>query len=233
MKSFIPPGTTVAPEPAGPRRSRRMPAGQTARGTLTRFRLRWLVVLFALVASSLPGVDPIVAASPGVDSGTDAQQGRCTTGDAQALFQAIPVAGALQLRGLSHPGLVESLLGCQYRVWGREGDTTTFCEDDVILGGIVWLSDYKAQGIPRDAAIRDIELGGDRVWLNGKEQILLRTAYKDFQHPILGLTVYQHRAFITQLPPGDYVSLWVSTYPGIPDESTTIDLHVLPRGVCG
>jgi len=134
-------------------------------------------------------------------------------------------------RGQDHPGLLEALPRCQYRLFW-DGRTVTFCEDDVILGGIVWLWDYKAAGISRADAIADIELTTDRVWLDGEEQVLQQTAFKDVNSAVSGLNVYQHRAFITQFPPGDHVSVWVSTYPGLPDETATVTIRVLPRALC-
>jgi hypothetical protein len=38
--------------------------------------------------------------------------------------------------------------------------------------------DYEALGWSRAQAIADLELFGDRVWLDGIEQQLMRTAYK-------------------------------------------------------
>lgn len=60
------------------------------------------------------------------------------------------------------------------------------------------------------------------------EQPLTRTAYKGLTHPVFGQLVYQHRAFVTQLPAGEYVSYWESTYPGLPTESATVKLVILP-----
>ena len=122
----------------------------------------------------------------------------------------------------------------------RDGEEFTFNEDDVFVGGILWFYDFKAAGVTRPAAIADIEMNVDRVWLaevlpGGElgplvEQPLMRTAYKDIQHLFFGQVVYQHRAFITQLPPGDYVSIWVNNYPGLPDATATVQLHILPTG---
>jgi hypothetical protein len=116
---------------------------------------------------------------------------------------------------------------CHYRVW-FDG-ASTFCEDDLILGGVNYLTNYKAEGWSRNEAIADIELAGDRVWIDGIEQPLMRTAYKDGQHPTQGHVVYQHRAFITQLAVGDHVSYWEGTFDGLPDGSATVQLHILPR----
>jgi hypothetical protein len=44
--------------------------------------------------------------------------------------------------------------------------------------------------------------------------------------------VWQQRAFITQLPPGDYASVWVSTYQGVLNDTATVNVHILPREQC-
>jgi hypothetical protein len=108
----------------------------------------------------------------------------------------------------------------------------------VFLGGVVWISDYKERGLARSQGISEIEASQDRVWLAevlpggaiGEliEQPLVRSAYKNFVHSVFGLTVYQHRGFITQLPPGEYVSVWRSSYPGFPDDTATVHLIITP-----
>jgi hypothetical protein len=196
---------------------------------MDRTRLRSLVVLVALVVSSLPGVVPVAAS--GANSEAAAQHAACTVGDARAVLEAIAIVPGVMLpRGQNHPGLLEAVVRCQYRLW-HDGETFTACEDDVIVGGIVYFWPYKADGISRAFAVADIELFNDRAWLNGQEQVLERTAYKNVETS-LGTAVWQQRAFITQLPPGDYASVWVSTYPGAPDETATVNVHILPRDQC-
>jgi hypothetical protein len=189
-------------------------------------RLRSLALLVALVASLLPGVSPIVAVSAAT------QPERCTIGDASALFQVSPLPNqVMRPRGQDHPGLLDAYSRCQYRVF-RDGETFTFCEGDFFMGGTVAFFDYKAAGISRAAAIAELELATDRVWLDGVEQILQRTAYKDLMSVNLGLIVYQVRGFIIQLPPGDHISTWVGTFPGFPDDTATVTIHILPRELC-
>jgi hypothetical protein len=197
---------------------------------MDRTRLRSLVVLVALVVSSLPGVVPSVAASD-ANSEAAAQHAACTVGDARAVLEAIAlVPGVMLPRGQNHPGLLEASVRCQYRLW-HNGETFTACEDDVIVGGIVYFWPYKADGVSRPFAVADTELFNDRAWLNGQEQVLHRTAYKNVETP-LGTAVWQQRAFITQLPPGDYASVWVSTYDGVLNDTATVNVHILPREQC-
>jgi hypothetical protein len=180
------------------------------------------------------GASTVLSVAPIAEASSDAASLRqsCTMGDAEAVFQALPVAaGVMRPRGQDHPGLLEASFNCQYRLW-FDGESFTFCEDDVIVGGIVYFWEYKALGIARDAAIADIELFTDRVWLNGVEQLLRRTAYKDANLAGLGTSVYQHRAFITQLPAGDYVSVLEETHPGLPDFTATVEIHILPLELC-
>jgi hypothetical protein len=137
----------------------------------------------------------------------------------------------MRSRGQDHPGLLEAYSNCQYRVF-RDGATYTFCEDDFIVGGIVAYWDYKVDGISRAEAIGILETAVDRVWLDGVEQTLRVTAYKDLNSVNLGVIVYQVRAFVTQLQPRDYVSLWVATYPDGSSDTATVYLHILPRELC-
>ena len=144
----------------------------------------------------------------------------------------------MELRGHLRPRLVEAFNECQYRAF-LNGDHFTFNEDDVFLGGISWLYDYKAAGITRAAAIAETEAIENQLWLaeaspDGQiigalvEQPLMRTAYKDFHHVIFGHVVYQHRAFITQLPPGNYVSILLTRFPGEPAFMDTVYLDIGP-----
>lgn len=205
---------------------------------MRRVRLRSLIVFAALVGASLPGAAPIAAASTVAglevtDPGAAALQKRCTKGDAEALFQVSPLPRqVMQSRGQDHPGLLEAYSNCQYRIF-NDGASYTFCESDYIAGGIVAYWDYKAAGVTRTEAIADIESTVDRVWLDGVEQTLRVTAYKDLYSVNLGLIVYQVRAFVTQLGAGDYVSTWVATYSDGLIDTATVHLHILPSELCG
>jgi hypothetical protein len=193
-------------------------------------RLRRLGFSLGLLALS---VSMLVVLSPA----SAARDATCTSGDAQAFFETVPVAAAMWRRGHEHPGILESLNSCQYRVFW-DGETHTFHESDYIVGGIAYLYDYKVLGITRKEAIADMQLIGDRVWLAPRladgtlgafvEQTLTYTAYKGITDPVNGQLVYQHRGFITQLPAGEYVSYWVNTYPGFPDFTATVNLVILP-----
>lgn len=156
-----------------------------------------------------------------------------------ALFQELPIpAGVMRPRGITKPAFVQNLSKCQYRVF-LDGQTFTFHEDDYITGGVVLLSEYKALGMTRAQAIADLELEEDRVWLAKKradgtfedpvEQPLMRTAYKDVDNQVFGLSVFQHRAFIKRLAPGEYESTFVSTFPGFEPFMATVRLIILPR----
>ena len=162
----------------------------------------------------------------------------CSQVAAYAMFYTFLPLADLNNRGLAPPPVNEWFARCQYRLF-FDGQHFTFSEDDWILGGRVDIYDYVASGITRAEAIAALELDRDRVWLakvepNGSlgpavEQPLIRTAYTDWNHSIFGLTVWQHRAFIRRLPPGDYVSTYRSTAPGEDDFVATVYLHILPR----
>lgn len=205
---------------------------------MQRLRLRSLIVFIALVGALLPGIVPVAAASTGVgldatDQSAAATQERCTEGDAQALFQVSPLPRqVMQPRGQDHPGLLEAYSNCQYRIF-NDGAQYTFCETDFIVGGIVAFWDYKAAGISRAEGIAELESAVDRVWLDGVEQTLRVTAYKDLLSVNMGLIVYQVRAFVTQLAPGDHISRWVATYDDGSVDIATVNLHILPTSDCG
>lgn len=184
-------------------------------------RIRSVSLVLMLAASSLAATAPVVSAGFG-DGHVVGQRESCTMGDAQALLDAF---GQFFASPLGPPP-------CQYRLYWEE---MTFCEDDVILGGIVYWWTYHEMeelGWSRSEAIADMELVRDRVWLDGAEQTMTVTAYKDANNAQLGRLVYNHRAYTTRLLPGDHLSSWVQTYPGYPDFTATTVLHVLPRELC-
>lgn len=193
-------------------------------------RLRWLATA-TLTVLWLAVLAPVNASTSAAASTGVTQQSTCTTGDVSALVQTLPVPYSMFRNGQDHPGLLEAYFDCQYRVF-VDGATFTFCEGQPFTGGVVEIWDYKAEGFSRQYAISDLELVGERVWIDGVEQTLQRTAYKDANHAVFGIIVYQSVYFTIQLPAGDHVSTWVETYPGYPDSTATITLHILPRASC-
>lgn len=191
-----------------------------------------LVILSSILVTSISPAEALRRAE------VNAQP--CTMGDARAIFEALPIAvHVIRPRGIEGPKLLDSLGRCQYRLF-RDGATFTFSEKDVFLGGVVELYDYENVGVTREEAIADLGSIQDRVWLaevlpGGAtgvwvEQPLMRTAYKNIQSVVLGLTVLQHRAFITSLPPGEYLSHLESSYQGVPDLTATVRLIITPAG---
>jgi hypothetical protein len=84
-------------------------------------------------------------------------------------------------------------------------------------------------GWTREQAIADLERSGIRVWIDGVEQSLMHTDYKDAQHPTAGHVVYRQDGFIPQLPVGDHVSYYEETYDWNLLFTATVRLHILPR----
>ena len=164
------------------------------------------------------------------------QDGHCGWGEVQATFQALPV-GYVQVTQF---GTQESLAGlgggtnnCQFRLY-TDGATYTFNEGDLVVGGTIWQFDYPNAGFTRAEAIEELEAIDDRVWFGPTgetpvEQVLERTAYKHYHRPDWGLTLYQQRAFVAQLAPGEYDSYWESTYYGVPELSALVHIIVLPK----
>lgn len=168
----------------------------------------------------------------------------CTYADAELVFHHMLLAYKLWLDG-NHSRLTDAFTRCQYRLFFN-GQTFTFRQGDVFLGGINLFWDYetmKTLGITRAAAIADLEATKTRAWLarvqpDGHlghlvEQPLKRTPYTNGMHPDLGPVVQQHRAFITSLPAGEYVSVFEMTWEasfGYPagEERDTVRLVITP-----
>lgn len=203
-----------------------------------------LVAVVPLSAQAMPGdhgatidTGSKVTAAEGLAK-SESHSPPCSQVAAYAMFYTFFPLADLINRGLTTPPVNEAAARCQYRLF-FDGEHFTFSEDDWILGGIVDFYDYVASGITRAEAIAALELDTDRAWLakvqpNGSlgpavEQSLMRTAYTDWNHSIFGVCVWQHRAFIRRLPPGDYVSTWRRTTPGFEDDFATVYLHILPR----
>lgn len=161
----------------------------------------------------------------------------CSYGDAQALLLEVPVA-ATQSDRSDRPHLGGLWKECQFRLY-EHGETFTFGEDDYILGGIAWWWSYEEMeefGWSREEAIADLQLVTDRVEIavvnRGKREPfepvpLILTSYRDAQ--LFGThIVFNHRAFIAQLPAGDYLVRWTESYPGFPDSKATVRLLVTP-----
>ncbi len=160
----------------------------------------------------------------------------CGWGEASSTLQALPV-GYVQSTDFAlrnqRAGVGGGTLHCQFRVFA-DGATYTFHSGDFIVGGIVYLFDYKNWGFTLAGAIADTDAYEDRVWFGPvggplTEQSLDRTGYKQMHRPDWGLTLYQQRAFITQLAPGEYISRWEATYYGAPWASATVHIVVLPN----
>ena len=185
-----------------PTRSYRQPLIDLPRPERGPFmRLGLSLALTVVIAMGLAAGSTSAAQSPATTP--------CTLGDATQSFESP----------------LEHLIGssCQYRLFW-DGQTRTFCQNDFINGGIVWIVNYQVQGISRQDAIALIELTEDRVWIDGVEWPLRKTAYKDGLTSAGEHVVYQHRAFITQLPVGDHTSYWEDNV----GDTATVTVRVLP-----
>jgi len=161
----------------------------------------------------------------------------CTYGDAQALLQELPLAFTQPLSS-DRPRLGQLFGRCQFR-WFQDGETIAFREDDYILGGIVMFWSYEDLddfGWSRAEAIEDLRLATDHVEMavvtDGiagpfEDVPLIETSYRDVRSAV-GHIVFNHRAFIRQLPAGEYLVRWTQSYPGAPDFEATVRLLVTP-----
>jgi hypothetical protein len=159
----------------------------------------------------------------------------CTYGDAQALLQQLPLAFTQSLSS-DRPRLGQIFGRCQFRLF-QDGETITFREGDNFLGGITMFwsyEDMEAFGWSRAEAIEDLRLATDQVEMavvtNGSvgpfEPVpLIETSYRDVLG-VVGHIVFNHRAFISQLPPGEYLVHWTQSYPGSPDFESTVRIIV-------
>ena len=133
------------------------PTAQSSHGQGTGDRaLRFTKLVLTVGVLSLT-----MTAAGSVAVADSAQRKACTTGEALSNLQA----------PLQH---IIGDFSCQYRLF-LDGRTFTYCEDDLILGGINPLAEYKALGWSREEATADLERTADRVWIDGVEQSLVRT----------------------------------------------------------
>ena len=128
-----------------------------------------------------------------------------------------------------------SIANCRYSVF-LDGTTVTFRANEPFVGQIAAL--YILEESSRADVIADLQLLQDRVWLapvlpdrsvGAKvEQPLNYGSLKSTQHVDFGHIWYQQRAFIAELPPGEYVSTHVQSYPGLPDFTATMHIIITP-----
>jgi hypothetical protein len=210
--------------PGGKGRRRAMSRIRDRLGSLWRLsgRLTALVVVLTFIA--LPTAHAADADEP------------CTFGDARALLNELPLSFRLADGSDDQPGLGGLFGRCQFRLY-QDRETVTFSDEDYILGGIVmfWTyEDLEAFGWTRAEAIADLELATDHVEIarvvggvvgTFEEVPLIVTNYRDIFGPF-GHAVFNHRAFITKLPAGEYLVRWTLAYPGFPDFTSTVRLVV-------
>lgn len=180
----------------------------------------------------LAGAGAVVACATTVaPAGAAAPDRPCSESDARTLFQAFyPAAFVSQ-------GIHDLVERCQYRLsW--DGQTVTFSEDDVFVGGVNWVYPYAEAGVTQKEARAEISMNVDRVWIapvlpDGSlgelvEQEVHESAIKTFNHHAsLGEVVYQNVSIWTQLPAGTYVSIWENTFQG-ETFTSTVTLVITP-----
>lgn len=185
-----------------------------------------LIAVVAVVAMALGLTVPAQAEKPHT----------CGTGEVNAVFQALPVGFNIvndQGRSLKTAGLGGGFDACTLPLF-RDGDTYTFREGEPFISHVTYVYDYVRLGVSRDEAITEISELVDTVTLNKVgdppvEQSLMTTAFKNFNHPEFGLTVYQTRAFITELEVGTYESRFsVDNGTGIPTGEAVVTIEIIP-----
>jgi hypothetical protein len=147
----------------------------------------------------------------------------CTLGDAREQFETFPLT-------------FEGIPPCQYRLFFN-GQTFTFGQDEFFLGGVVRRESYdpSVEG-SRDAASSRLEGEAFRVWIaelteTGIGELvdrpLMRTALKSGKNDQFGTYVWVQWGYITQLPPGEYLTLSQSPNGRV----TSNRLIITPAGV--
>lgn len=160
---------------------------------------------------------------------------RCGKGEVQSAFQALPVG--LWTVGESRAGLGGAATHCRLNIFD-DGATYTFRSSDLIIGGVVNFIPLEFLGVTYREAVDILLTAEDRVYMGPAgtpvdqlvEQELKASAFKSAMHPDFGHIVYQHKAFITQLEPGDYISYYVWEWPILSPgtETETVHVEVLP-----
>jgi hypothetical protein len=132
-------------------------------------------------------------------------------------------------------GLGGGATHCRYPVFAN-GATYTFQSDDLIVGGVANFVPLELFDVTVAEAVELLRASEDRVFLGPAgtptdelvEQELTETAFKHMIDPVYGHIVYQQKAFITQLEPGDYTSRyewsWSLFAPGAGVETVTIHI---------
>ena len=159
----------------------------------------------------------------------------CTKGTAQAFLKNFGKASRLGDR-MESTRLGDYYRHCQFRLY-EDGKTFRFSDQDYIVGGIAQFFTFHALeelGMSRAEAIADMEsiteevdiatiVGGN---VGTFEPVpLIVTKYRDaLASP--GLVVYNHRAFITKLPAGQYFVRSTERFPGEPDNIDTVRLVI-------
>lgn len=161
----------------------------------------------------------------------------CTIGDVTSDLQAFEI-GLYYASGFPGPLKVAGLggsLNCQYRFFLTEkpnGNPWEFCEDELFLGGAVVLLPYVEAGLSRQEAVEELDRLGSILYFGPvsgaiSEQSLVETNDKEVVLPDRGNTVYTQDAFITQQPPGTYLSSWTQTFDGAPQATIDVLVHVV------
>jgi hypothetical protein len=162
----------------------------------------------------------------------------CSYGEAAALFQALPPLATFQPR--EDP---DAYPDCQFRLF-LDGETVTFTEDDWFLAGAVYFLPYSDFGLTREEAIRVLDTIESRLWFaeiddgvagDLVEQTLMHSGYRGFHHPFFGLVVYRQVGLITQLPVGEYRSVFEDDMPDNPYIPgglfhSEVTIKILPAG---
>jgi hypothetical protein len=180
------------------------------------------------------------SAEPQLGAGSASEE--CSLGDAQALLETVPVANEIFLREGPDQPWANTLLTCQYRLFWESGHPIlgpiTFNDEDFFLGGVVFRLPYANLGMSLEqaeaalAAI-DVRIAVAEVTKAGVGELIpqpvLESAFKQTKTDGLGLILYKQFGFITQLPPGEYVSVTEVRRPVFFEDEFvwTVSFHII------
>lgn len=178
--------------------------------------------------------EPPPTGSVGVNETLD-RAAPCTKGTAQAFLKNFGKASRLGDR-MESTRLGDYYRLCQFRLY-ENGKTFRFSDQDYIVGGhaAFWTYDELEElGMSRAEAIADMKSITEEVEIativggnvgTFEPVPLIVTKYRDaLASP--GRVVYNHRAFITKLPVGQYFVRYTERVPGEPDFTATARLVI-------
>lgn len=154
--------------------------------------------------------------------------GRCSLGDARALLETLIVANDILVRHGPDQPWAATLVRCQYRLFWEAGHPilgapVTFTEEDFFLGGATFNVPYRLLGMTMQQAAAILDAIDVQIWLAEvtetgigdfvEQPVMTSSTLKHTMSDVFGFVLWRQWGFISQLPPGEYVSVAKVTRP--------------------